>query len=643
MLAASGLAVSVPCLAQTKTSGDVSPHRKLPRVTQILTWNAEGGTRVVMEVEGQVEYVGRRIGNPDRIYFDLRNAKLSPKLAAKTVEVPSGGDLLKAVRVAQNQAEVVRVVLEISKVKDYSVSLLPNPYRLVVNLYGVPAVSARTVPDPVPDSTSAPARASNVPHPDLASPRESAAPKAAAGTARPIRSRSRSASHSGETPMGPLAVSPVNPRYFTNPGGKAVYLTGSHASWGLQDDAWGELFTFDFDAYLDFLTSNNHNLIRMWMVEHTRFDNSIPEAIAHPMIYKRTGPGEALDGQPKFDLGQFDEEYFDRLRSRVLAAQARGIYVAVMLFQGWSIQDNGIGDPWPFHPFHAGNNVNDVNGDPSGHGHGKAVHMLPDPDITALQEAYARQVIDTLNDLDNVLWEISNESPWDSRDWHYHFIDFIHNYEATKPAQHPVLMTVPLEGSNEDLFASPAEAISPNDEGDYRGEGDGPPAADGSKVIIPDTDHLFREGGGPEWVWKSFTRGLNPIFLDSEVQTGGDSEWGPIRQAMGDTRAWADRMDLINMTPRGDLSSTGYALANPGIEYLIYAPDGGSVTVDVSGASGRLALLWFNPTTGEEIDGGTVLGGAEISPEAPFSGPAVLYILRQEEAPLERHSPLRPR
>ena len=38
---------------------------------------------------------------------------------------------------------------------------------------------------------------------------------------------------------------------------------------------------------------------------------------------------------------------------------------------------------------------------------------------------------------------------------------------------------------------------------------------------------------------------------------------------MGDTLRFAERMNLIAMEPRGDLSSTGYALANPGEEYLV--------------------------------------------------------------------------
>ena len=91
-------------------------------------------------------------------------------------------------------------------------------------------------------------------------------------------------------------------------------------------------------------------------------------------------------------------------------------------------------------------------------------------------------------------------------------IDFIHDYEDGKPKQHPVGMTFQYKGgSNQTLFDSPADWISPNPEGGYR---DNPPAADGSKVILTDTDHLWGIGGNQAWVWKSFLRGLNPIFMD---------------------------------------------------------------------------------------------------------------------------------
>ncbi len=125
-----------------KLAEQTEKQQKLPQVTQIRTWNAESYTRVVIDVEDDVKYQAARISDPDRIYFDLHKAKLSSTLAGKTLEVQGG--FLKTIRVAQNQAGVVRVVLEVDKVKDYSVFSLPNPYRLVVDVYGVPAAAAKS-------------------------------------------------------------------------------------------------------------------------------------------------------------------------------------------------------------------------------------------------------------------------------------------------------------------------------------------------------------------------------------------------------------------------------------------------------------------------------------------------------------------
>jgi N-acetylmuramoyl-L-alanine amidase len=106
-----------------------------PRVSRIRTWNMEAYTRVVIDVGSQVKYQAARISSPDRIYFDIEGAKLNSVLLHKPIDLDKGG-FLEAVRVAQNQAGVVRVVLEVNKVKDYSVFLLPDPYRLVVDVYG---------------------------------------------------------------------------------------------------------------------------------------------------------------------------------------------------------------------------------------------------------------------------------------------------------------------------------------------------------------------------------------------------------------------------------------------------------------------------------------------------------------------------
>jgi N-acetylmuramoyl-L-alanine amidase len=106
---------------------------KVPRLRRIGTSASPDSTRVTIDLEDLVQYDSARIRNPDRIFFDLHAARLTPELARQNIHVE--GDLLSAVRVAQNQAGVVRVVLNINGVKDYTASLLTNPPQLVIDLY----------------------------------------------------------------------------------------------------------------------------------------------------------------------------------------------------------------------------------------------------------------------------------------------------------------------------------------------------------------------------------------------------------------------------------------------------------------------------------------------------------------------------
>lgn len=207
-----------------------------------------------------------------------------------------------------------------------------------------------------------------------------------------------------------------------------------------------------------------------------------------PQAYARTGPGIALDGRPMFDLNEFHQPYFERLRSRVIAARDRGIYVSVMFFNGWGLYDHGYGNPWPLHPFNGIDGGLDIGGQ-------KILHTLRLSEITRRQEAYIRKMVDTVNDLDNVLYEIVNEDAATSENaaWQYHLIDYIHQYERNKPKQHPVGMTVQWpNGSNRILYESPADWISPNPQEGYDVN---PPSTYHGKVILTDTDHLFGVGG----------------------------------------------------------------------------------------------------------------------------------------------------
>lgn len=109
-------------------------HAAMPTVNGIRYWSTPDYTRVAIDLDDEVKYEAGRIPKPDRIFFDLHNAKLASTLIGKTFEVGDG--FLRTVRVAPYQKDVVRIVLDVEDVSDYSAFLLPNPYRLIIDIHG---------------------------------------------------------------------------------------------------------------------------------------------------------------------------------------------------------------------------------------------------------------------------------------------------------------------------------------------------------------------------------------------------------------------------------------------------------------------------------------------------------------------------
>src|SRR5205807_10522701 len=106
----------------------------LPLVTGVRHWSTPDYTSVAIDIDTEVKYEAGRIPSPDRIFFDLYNTKLAPELMGKSFDVNDG--FLRKVRVAQYQRGLTRVVLEVDDVADYSAFLLPNPYRLIIDIHG---------------------------------------------------------------------------------------------------------------------------------------------------------------------------------------------------------------------------------------------------------------------------------------------------------------------------------------------------------------------------------------------------------------------------------------------------------------------------------------------------------------------------
>ncbi len=447
---------------------------------------------------------------------------------------------------------------------------------------------------------------------------------------------------SGSGP-GLLRVHPSNPLYFTNGSDKAIYLGGHQIFVDLQDNTFGKYTTYseqtqlDWSWYLQFAKARSLNYLRNWTLMSTGCGVPSACAVAYPMPYKRvSGFGSANDGGDKFDLNQFDEEFFNRLRSRVIDAGSHGMYVSIMLYDVYAFSNFSAPlDPmWGGNVFNAANNINGITADINGDSWGVEFFTAPSSEIRALQKSYVMKVIDAVNDLDNVIFEIGNEVG--ALQWQYEMINFVKSYEASKAKQHLILMSPGgLSGLDVYTSATQREVIGSSADifaasivwADYL---ENPPANSNGKPGILDRDHVRPTHTlAPMLVWKAFARGYHYSLYDQpfEVHSLENAAWELARINIGAVVTYANTVfsDLSKMLPNGDLSSTQYALANPGSEYLIVQPANGAFTVEME--AGAYNYEWFDPNTAATVDSGVVsliAGTHTFTP--PFSGSAVLYL-----------------
>ena len=461
---------------------------------------------------------------------------------------------------------------------------------------------------------------------------------------------------------GPLTAS-ANPNYFKDSTGTSIILTGSHTWNSLQD--WGSngsLQTVDFPAFVNFLVAHGHNMTYLWRTEMPKFcgmpttASNPPDFTVGPHPWRRTGPGTATDGGAKFDLSSFDQAYFDRLRARTQALNAAGIYAGVYLFTGeWLNVFRCTTDGYPFT---GANNVNGIDDGYAGGSTGVGSMTMNAPNaITAFQDAFVEKVIDTLSDLPNVLWLISEEAPTNSTWWNDHQIAHIRAYEAGKPTRHPIGYgtLASLTASDPIIINSQADWINP-------GTVNSPTTSCGSgtprcKVNVNDSDHsnygMWNNSADSNryYAWNNFLSGNQVVFMDpyvlnypregrnlcaspiNGVCAGPDTRWDNFRDNLGAMLRYSRKLNLANVLPASPLCSTNVCLAQTpsvGAEYLVYAPFGGSFTVNLSAMSSArtLTVEWYNPSTGATIAGAAVpAGSSSRSFVAPFSGDAVLYLV----------------
>lgn len=242
--------------------------------------------------------------------------------------------------------------------------------------------------------------------------------------------------------------------------------------------------------------------------------------------------------------------------------------------------------------------ANNINGIDDGYvsgpkGTGSITMTGPDA-ATRLQDAYVEKVIDTLNDVPNVLWIVSEEAPANSAWWNNHQISHIRAYESGKVHRHPIGYAALINSPDTILYNSDADWVAPMVRiSPVSSFGAGNPAC---KININDSDHSYfgmwnqTPQQNRNFAWENFMTGNQVLFMDPYlvyyprenrnlcaapthiVCSAPDPRWDNFRRNLGYILRYSRRLDLARTTPRSDLSSTGMCLADTrsvGAEYLV--------------------------------------------------------------------------
>ena len=197
----------------------------------------------------------------------------------------------------------------------------------------------------------------------------------------------------------PVRLHPQNPRVFEYCGKTLVLITAT--------EHYGAVMNrpFRWEPYLDDLVDKRMTVSRLFVLYRelqtavNPYSTCKPETLDYISPYPRTGPGDARDRLPKYDLDQWNPEFFQRLHGFLGAAEKRGIIVEVTL-----LADHHKPEIWELNPQHPLNNIN------------KTPVIQPEEYITlrhpALwerQRAFVEKIVRECNGYDNVFFEICNE------------------------------------------------------------------------------------------------------------------------------------------------------------------------------------------------------------------------------------------
>lgn len=426
----------------------------------------------------------------------------------------------------------------------------------------------------------------------------------------------------------PISLHPENPHYFLWHDKPTVLVTSA--------EHYGAVLNLDFDyvRYLGALKKDGLNLTRTFSGTYVEVPNSnnitdntlAPEASRYITPWARsTEPGLNGQGQ-KFDLSQWDPAYFKRLKAFMTAAAQSGVVVEFTLF--CTLYDAPV---WSASPMNAENNINGIGTCPPAE-----VLTLAHDDLTAVQVAVTRKLVQELKDFDNVIYEVCNE-PYEgalaSLPWQNRIVDTIVEEERALGVKHLISMNIANKQARVDAphpdvqvlnfhYAYPPDAVAINfDHG--RVIGDNETGFNGREDFAYRSEawDFMLAGGGLfnnlDW---GFTPGHPEGDLTDFTSPGGG---GPtIRRQVGLLKQYLEGFNFIKMQPLPSCvtqESTAFhvqVLAEPGVAYAVYVrmnrdtqaagvPMHAEFELELSG--GTYAVEWLNPKTGEKTAGEAIV------------------------------------
>ena len=472
------------------------------------------------------------------------------------------------------------------------------------------------------------------PDPTTAEPASTTAPTGST-TADPGTTSTTTTDPTGDPPAPAFVqIDAADPHRLTWRG-QPFYPAGYYA--GAAFNMTGPDFAGDHAAFhtavMDTLVAGGANYFRVWINWGALTNDTVPVEdqwdlhILHP--YLRTGPGEAVDGQPRFDLDAWNPDYFTWLAQAVDFAADRDLVVQLILLDCWHA---GFGLQYGYGArdyFAAANNINNVDFTDE-----SAWLDLAGP-VFARHRQFIERVVDTLGARDNLVWETCNEkragphatfAETADDPWHRAIADTIRAREASLGLPtHRLVVPVDLPEHR-----TVAGHTTPSDDGES-------PADMRARLIseqfawntplISDNDCCPGQPD-PDAVrvkaWAALTAGahvdiFNNEMFKSAVLTAPQTAQGIHHVGLVHAFLRDLSVDLVGMTPNDSLvQGDAWTYARPNDEYVLYLPNGGMI--DIPGLPAATAL-WWDPRNGGAQDAGP---GPQFT--APSPGDWALHI-----------------